>query len=290
MVLKFTKYLLSGLLLTTVLATAAAEPPCRVVSLSPALTELIWKLGAGDRQIGRSDACDYPPAAKAVPVAGKFAQPALERVLELKPDLVVSNDLINPNIARLLRQNGIRVELQQCRNFDDYLWWVATLGRLLDCRAAAAAETRRIEDFRADAARQPRLPEKALWVVWDTPLMVAGGGSFPDMVLDYAGMDNIAEHAGQEYFKCSYDWVLKNPPDVIVWSPPGAPDADHRLWGRLDAVRQNRVVTGLDPDLVQRPGPRLTEGIALLRRKLVEIDRLRTTQSEPDRSGNDGKK
>ncbi|MPM34365.1 Vitamin B12-binding protein [bioreactor metagenome] len=273
-----------GPILAAMLLIAAAMPApaegMKVISFSPALTELIWVLGAGGLQIARSNACDYPAAATALPTAGKFAKPELETVLAMKPDLVVANDLINPGVARILRQNGIRVELRQCRDFDDYLWWVGTLGELLDRRFEAAAEVRRIQEFRAQIARQPRLPGKALWVIWDSPLMVAGSGSFPEMVLRQAGMDNIAADVGQEYFKCSYDWVLKNPPDVIIWSAPGKPDPGHRFWGQLEAVRCDRVVAGLDSDLIQRPGPRLTQGIAELRRKIMEVRERAVEKSE----------
>ena len=266
---------LFALLLCVPAAFAAGEGtarPVTVVSLAPALTELIWHLGAGECQVGRSDACDWPPEAAQVPVAGKFARPVLEQVLRMKPDCVVANDLVNPGIGRVLRQNGIRTEVHQCRNFDDYLAWVDRLGQILHREEAAEREKQRIREFLERCEKRPPLRGKALWIVWDSPLLVAGGGSLPDVVMKHVGIANIAADAGQEYFKCSYDWVLRHQPDVIIWTPPGKPDPNHRFWGALKAVKTGKIALELNSSLIQRPGPRLPEGIELLRAKLERLE------------------
>ena len=92
--------------------------PGGVVSLSPALTELICQLGREDRLVARSTACDWLESVKALPTAGDFAEPELERILAMKPALVVSNEFVNPKDADALRQAGIAVELHPCDGFD----------------------------------------------------------------------------------------------------------------------------------------------------------------------------
>lgn len=265
------KRLLLFLFLFPGLVLSAAEP--RIVSQSPALTELVCHLGQGDRLVGRSDVCDYPPSVRKLPATGRFADPDLERTLKLKPTLFLSNDLIRPAAGETLRSAGVKVLLRQCRTLDDYCAWVALLGAELQCPDAAKAELRRIAAFRKECAeyrRTVRRPVKILWVIWDSPLMAAGGGSLPDEVIRLAGGVNAAGQVPQEYFKASREWILRNPPDVILWSAPASriPSASHPFWKQLDAVRGGRVIADLNPDLVQRPGPRLTEGVRALRKAL----------------------
>ena len=132
------------LLAVCLLAACSGEKeaaPGGVVSLSPALTELICQLGREERLIARSTACDWPESVKSLPTAGDFAEPELERILAMKPALVVSNEFVNPKDADALRQAGIAVELHPCDGFNDYREWVALMGRLLDCPSEAARRT-----------------------------------------------------------------------------------------------------------------------------------------------------
>lgn len=238
------------------------------VSLAPALTETVFQLGAGDSLIGRSDVCNYPEEARRLPVVGRFADPELEKVIRLRPNVLLANDLINPGLSRTLEQNGIRTLLLPCRSIEDYKRCVTRIGEELDCREAAVFELKRC-DAELDALRnQPQSGMRVLWVIWDAPLMVAGGGSFPESLIELAGAENAAKKVKQEYFKCSYDWLLRNQPDAIIWSAQGAPDPTHRVWGKLRAVRRKHVVSGIDPDLIQRPGPRMFDGIKAIRRQL----------------------
>ena len=119
--------------------------PGGVISLSPALTELICHLGQEERLAARSTACDWPESVKRLPTAGDFAEPELERILAMKPALVVSNEFVNPKDADALRQAGIAVELHPCDGFDDYRAWVALMGRLLDCPREAESELARAD-------------------------------------------------------------------------------------------------------------------------------------------------
>ncbi len=243
----------------------------RVVSLSPALTELVYQLGMGEAMAGRSSVCNYPPQVKKVPVAGNFGDPELERTLRLRPTLLIANDLIRPALIKTFEKAKIKVILMQCRTPEDYYLCVERLGGALGCPDRAEAEIRRMKGRLAEYERKAKeapLGKKVLWVVWDAPLMVAGKGSLPDTVIRLAGGKNIAAEVNQEYFKASYDWLLQNSPDVIVWTASGSPEQSHSFWKQLDAVRKGWVVTGIDPDLIQRPGPRLPDGIGMLRAKL----------------------
>lgn len=246
----------------------------RVVSLAPALTELVFRLGKGGTLVGRSNVCNYPPEAKKIQVAGNFGDPELERTLRLRPTLIIANDLIRPTLKKTFEQAKIKVILMQCRTPEDYFLWVKQLGDVLGCPGKADAEIRRMRGRLAEyerMAKESPTGRKVLWVIWDSPLMVAGKGSLPDTVIRLAGGKNIAAGVEQEYFKASFDWILQNPPDVIVWTASGEPEKSHAFWKQLAAVREGRVVSKIDPDLLQRPGPRLPDGIGALRAELEKF-------------------
>ena len=253
---------------------SAYSDELRVVSLSPSLTELVFQLGRGHLLVGRSSACDFPAEAVKLPVAGGFADPDPERVMKLKPGLVITNDLMKPGKGKLLVRAGIRLERMQCRNMAEYIRWTEMLGRLLDCREAAAAEIARVrkkmEKLQIQAAKIA-LKKKVCWVIWDSPLMIAGGGSLPETVIGYAGGINLAQGLQPEYIKASKDWLIRNQPDVIVWTCSRPLNKKDRFWKALKAVRNGAVIIAPDPSVLLRPGPRLPEGIGWLKNELEKI-------------------
>lgn len=246
----------------------------RVVSFAPALTELIFQLGRGKYLVGRSSACDYPAEAAKLPVAGDFGNPEVERTLKLKPDLVVGNDFARPEQVRIFRRAGIQVERRQCGTLAEYMKWIDRLGELLECRSEAAAEkarlTVRLNAALARAQKRQRKPT-VCWVIWDSPLLIAGADSLPDTVIHYAGGVNIARNVHPEYVKASRDWLLNHQPDVIVWTCTRKLDKRRRFWGALRAVKNGRIIELPDCSLVLRPGPRLPDGIDLVQKKLEAL-------------------
>ena len=224
--------------------------------------------------VGRSSACDFPAEAAKLPVAGGFADPDLERVMKLKPGLVITNDLMKPGKGKVLVRAAIRLERMQCRNMAEYIRWTEMLGRLLDCREAASVEIARVrkklEKLQIQAAKNA-LKKKVCWVIWDSPLMIAGGGSLPETVIEYAGGINLAQGLQPEYIKASKDWLIRNQPDVIVWTCSRPLNKKDRFWKALKAVRNGAVIITPDPSVLLRPGPRLPEGIGWLKNELEKI-------------------
>ena len=268
--------LLSFLFLPVILCLAACTGEKKsaqdgVVSLSPALTELICHLGQEDRLIARSTACDWPESVKQLPTAGDFAEPELERILAMKPALVVSNEFVNPKDADALRQAGIAVDLHSCDGFDDYRAWVGRMGELLNCHDAAEAEIertdRRIAGFEAELERSGYRPLRALYVIWDSPLLTAGAESLPDAVGRLAGLENIVK-TEKGYPSISLEFVLKEDPDVIVWFAHGKDWKSNPSWSGIRAIREGRVLIPRDDSALLRPGPRIFDGIADLKSDL----------------------
>lgn len=250
---------------------AAAE---RVVSLSPNLTETIVRLGAEEQLAGRSEFCDYPESVKKVPVAGRFGVPALEPLLAVRPTLVVSETLRDRNAAERLRELGIRCEEFPARSFEDYFTNLERLGKLLEKEEESRRE---IEHGRALIARWeaansavPAAKRPAVLVVIGTsPVITAGKQSFLTRLLELAGGRNPAAGVDRNYFSCSFEQILLWRPEVIL--APGLPAEQFRElektpgWSSLPAVKNKRVITGFDADLLYRLGPRSFDGVEKLR-------------------------
>lgn len=240
----------------------------RVVSLSPALTELICFLGKGHLLVGRSDVCTYPADVKKLPVAGRFAIPFTEKVLALKPGLLVSNDLVNPGVKVNFQRAGIRTLQLPCRNLKEYRKCVEILGRKLDARKAAEEEIRRIDTFQKRKVSPKNL--RVLWVVWDTPLMAPGRRSHLHEIIKLTGAENATGEFDQEYVRPSFDKLLKKDVDIIIWSASSSGWKQRRVWQKFPAVKNNRVLADLEQDSLLRPGPRLKGGIEKLERILEQ--------------------
>ena len=262
---------LLAVLFLSACSEARKTAPGGVISLSPALTELICHLGQGDRLIARSTACDWPESVKRLPTAGDFAEPELERILAMKPALVVSNEFVNPKDADALRQAGIAVELHPCDGFDDYRAWVVRMGRLLDCPDEAESElvraNARIAEFENELDAARKKPLRALYVIWDSPLLTAGADSLPDAVGRLAGLENIVK-TEKGYPSISLEFVLKEDPDVIVWFAHGKDWKSNPSWSGIRAIREGQVLIPLDDSALLRPGPRIFDGIADLKSDL----------------------
>ena len=254
------------LLAVTVSPLSAGE--IRIVSLSPALTELVCQLGQGGKLVGRSEVCNYPAEVRELPVAGRYADPDIEKVLRLRPTLVLSNDLRSPQLERVLHERGIRLIVKQCRTVAEYREWVDLLGRELSCSERAAAELARFDREIDELRKLKPLPLSLLWVISDSPLLTGGRNSLLSEVSQLAGMKNSGDVSGLAYYRMSRETLTENPPDVIIWANSGAsPQLGDHFWGEFEAVRKRRILRYLHEDTVMRPGPRLPEGIRKLRRE-----------------------
>lgn len=239
------------------------------LSLSPAVTETIFHLGKGDTLTGRSEACDYPQDAIKLPVAGRFADPNTEAVISLKPELILTNDLINPNVIKFFESIGIDCKMMQSRNIEDYLEWVKFLGGALDAKDAADQEIIRANEALLEFKSYPKLNLKVIWIIWDAPMMTAGKNSLPDEIISLAGAENVCAEVESEYFKCSSEFLISSDPDVIIWSGP--PERDLKkdaVFGKLSAVKKDAIIRFDPNDAILRPGPRIFDAIKDFRKKL----------------------
>jgi len=262
--------------------SAAGERKPRVVSLSPCLTETIFKLGGGDRLVGRTSACDYPAEVKKIDIVGGFGKPSLEKVLSLKPDVVVASALADPAVQTTLERVGVKFLMLPTKSIDDYYATVKKLGDVLGCSSAATKEIERVRAGLAKFAEANKKARERGWKpprvyleIWDKPYMTVGKRSFINDLITYAGGKNIAVDRDEDYFNCSQEWIIRTNPEIIICPAMKkgriADVLGRRGWGGVAAVVDKRIHVDLNESLVYRLGPRILDGVALLR-KIIGVD------------------
>ncbi len=253
---------------------ALAQPARRIVSLSPAVTELVFALGVGDRVVGRTTWCDYPPAARAVPSVGDGLTPNVEAIAARRPDLVVlyRSQLDETAAAQLTRLGLAAVVLRQDRLED-----VARAARLLGRLTGRAAAGDLLADSVTRVLARPATPlrVRVAFVVWDSPPIVIGGGSYLDQLATLAGGEHVFHDIGAASATVALETIATRDPDVIVVlrdsAGPEPPSFARRAeWRVIRAVREGRFVY-LTGSLFGRPGPRAAAAAAHFRRLLEAL-------------------
>jgi iron complex transport system substrate-binding protein len=245
----------------------------RIVSLNPSTTEGLFAIGAGDRVVGRSRFCDFPPEARALPVVGDV-EPDLEAILELRPDLVVGlGGLISMQLEGKLNTRGISAWFPDSRSLAAIDELLLGLGE----RAGHAEDAQRLTsalDARERAIEQAVAGEphpSVLMVVSLAPVIAAGRESFAGELIRKAGGEDVIAEGGA-WPTVGFERIAGLDPDVIVDATEvGAPATritpQSPGWSGLRAVRQGHVVP-IPDERVLRAGPRIADGLAVLARLL----------------------
>jgi len=250
---------------------ALQAPASAVVSLSPAFTELLFAIGAGDRLVGRTRWCDYPPGVERVPSVGDGLPPVVEVVLARRPDLVLFYTSAS-NAAALdqVRRAGITAASFRMDRLDD----VPRLARLLGWLTGAADSAEWVAqgfERALDSARAvaPAARRRVAVVVWDNPPIVIGAGSFLSELLRLAGAANAFDDIAAPSAQTSIETIAARNPDALLVLEGDASPAFARRpeWQLVRAVRERRFVSVHGSEF-HRPSPRAVEAVRVLKRAL----------------------
>ena len=253
-------------------------PPGRIVSLAPSNTEILFALGAGQQVVGVTSYCDYPVEAAQKAKVGGFSDGSLERVVSLNPDLVLAARFNPLEVLNSLKQLGIPVFALAPTSVAEVLQTIRQVGRLTGRRAEAAhlvqeltEQKHTLENRLAGTRTRPRV----LWGVLEAPMYTAGKGSYIDDLIRLAGGQNIAADAGAGWPQIGLETLVSRNPQIIITTgvaPGKIPSALLRLqstdgWQSIDAVVNGRIYH-IDPNLLQRPGPRVIQALETLAQQL----------------------
>lgn len=248
------------------LAPAPASAPQRIVSLAPALTSMLFRLGLGPRVVGVTRYCDDPPEAATRPHVGGFADADPEAILALKPDLVVA--VQSPAVAGLLtRLEGFGVHTLAVQQDSLTATWAAfeavgrATGKADEAVAAVAAARAALPVSAAKAAGLKG--KRVLFVYGRAPLVVAGPGSFGDELLTMLGAVNAAAAFQRPWPKLTAEEVVSARPDVILDAAAAMEGEAPGFFTGLPGLSGVQVVAVTHPGLMQ-PGVRVVEGLSWL--------------------------
>ncbi len=251
------------------------HPPERIVSLAPSLTEIAFSLGLGGKVVGVTDFCDYPPEARARPKIGGMVNPSLEAIVALKPDLVLATTEGNrPETVAGLERLGIAVYVVNPKCIEGVLSSIEGIGRATGTEEAAMELVKGIRKrLNEVAGRLKGISHlRVLYLIWPEPLIVPGKETLINDLIQRAGGENISGNESIPYPLFSMEEVVARRPEVIIVSSKHGEGDIERLvqnWRRfkVPAVGQGRVhfVNG---DLINRPGPRIAEGLEALARMI----------------------
>lgn len=244
----------------------------RLVALTPSLTEIVFDLGKGYSLVGVSMCSDYPLQTAAIPKVGSYVRPDIEKIVALRPDLCLALAGHTPHgVIDKLRSLGLRVVVFEAECLEDVAHSLESAGRLLGAssRGRELSENlrRRMDEIGRQAALRLERP-RVFYQIGADPLITAGSKTFIHELLVTAGGANIAGKA-EGYHKIGLEEILASAPQVILASSRHMPGCQERLrkqwakWTTIPAVRDGRLYC-LEGTTVERPTPRLAEGLELL--------------------------
>ena len=249
------------------------SPPRRLVSLAPSITEILYFLELGDRLLGVTSFCNFPAEVKNKPRVGTYWEFNLEAILNLKPDLVLAmaHQGEGPSSLEVLRHWKIPFYLGRADTLPELFNLIEDIARLMGQEEVAR---RKLPQLKARAQRVQKrvqgIPRpRVLLEIDQEPLITVGRSSIQGDLIQRAGGTNIADSIDQRYPVFNLEEVLKFQPEVILFT--GMADAASlprrmyfwQQWKLLPAVKAGRL-HWVEPDLVDRPGPRLVDGLELM--------------------------
>ncbi len=254
--------------------------PERIVSCAPNITEILFSLGAGDRLVGVTNFCTYPPEATSRVKIGGFSNPNTEIIISLKPDLIIAG----PNVGNrepiqwLMDHTDIPLLLVEIENLSDLYFAILAIGRAVHENMSASILSDRIKsDIESIKARSTSRERKRVLISLSIdPVIAASPDSYPGALAEIAGADLVPFdddrlRTSRHYPVVSMEKIIQSDPDIIIQTLMDAEDSSAKgiltdfwkKWDSISAVRKGKVFI-VPGDMILRPSPRVSEGIKLL--------------------------
>jgi iron complex transport system substrate-binding protein len=258
-----------------------SQPAQRVVSLAPSNTEILFFIGAGGQVVGRDAFSDYPAEAASIPdVGGGFGEYDVEKIVSLKPDLLLASQLMPAEQVKALEDLGLKVYYLSNPTDLEGMFENLRLVAKLTGRTAGLEEKIQGLEARIQAVQEKLvdLPERVsvfyeLDATDPNAPWTAGKGTFVSNLIAMAGGDNLGDQLEGEWVQLSIEKLVEQNPDIIllgdaVWGGITVESVAARSgWGDLRAVKESRVYP-FDDNLASRPGPRMVDGLETLAKLL----------------------
>ena len=246
----------------------------RVVSLAPNLTEIVFAVGAGNRLVGRTSYCDYPPEAKAIAEIGDTLHPSLERIIALKPQVVLVSTASQLEVfTQQLNGQNIAVFVTDPHDLKGVFRSIEQIGEIVGEKDKANQLVQKLLErtHTVEQAVSGKPPVKVFYQVSGEPLYTAGHDSFVTDLMRRAGASSVTADVPGAWPKYSNESALAARPDAIILPTGGSMGAANS--NVAEALRQSPAVLNgrvykINDDHLTRPGPRLVDGLEEMARAL----------------------
>jgi len=247
----------------------------RLISLAPNLTTLVFELGLGNDLVGVTTYCDDPPEAQTREKVGNLLNPNLEKILALKPTLVLAERWSSSRTVPRLRQLGLEVfETPTPRSLREIRDLISGLGTLLDRQSDAdrliQTMRKRLEGVQERARRYAWTPR--VYIEIDVPAWTVGRISFTNEALALSGFSNIFSDVDQPAPRVSTEAIIERNPDIIIsFAAPAEAIAARPGWQNIAAVQRNWIIDDFAEAWLSRGNDRLVEGMELLQQRVERL-------------------
>jgi iron complex transport system substrate-binding protein len=247
-----------------------SRPIEKVISLVPAITEILFAVGAGKTVVGVTEFCNYPEETNDIEKVGGFsgASISIEKIISLKPDLVFVSADMHFKIIDLLNQAGINSFALEPKNVEDIFSSIKDIGVLVSCEEESEKTILQMQEKISKAKVLAAGKEKVsvFWEIWNQPLMTAGSNTFINEAIILAGGKNIFDDLKSSWPEVSVEQIIMRNPEWIM------SDDSHEInitqkallqrpgWSGINAVRNKRIGI-INADMIMRNGPRLADAI-----------------------------
>jgi len=253
------------------------NPPQRIISVSPSITEILGVIDADSLLVGASLYSYYPASVKDLPKVGSYVKPNIEQIISLNPDLVVMSFEGAPRReVNHLRRLNVNVAVLRSENFSDIIKNINWLGDVLDhqkeAKKAAGNLESRYEQIQSQVKGIPK--PRAFYSIALNPITSVGAKSFINSLIHDAGGINITGDIDQAYPRLTIESVIAMSPDILIFSSGMGNELDMenqmpfwKRWRSIPAVRDQRFVE-VNHDIINRPGPRVVQALASIAQQL----------------------
>jgi iron complex transport system substrate-binding protein len=246
------------------------KPAQRIISLAPHITEALYAAGAGEKIVGAVAYSDYPEAAKKIQQVGGYSSIDLEKIISLKPDLVIAWSSGN-NLKQIekLAAFGLKIFMSEPRYPQDIASTIQRFGVLAGTTKVANKSSQEfLQHYQALKKRfSNKNKVKVFYQIWNKPIMTISGNHLISEIIELCGGENTFADINTLTPRISLEAVLASKAEVIISGGMGKarPDwvEEWKPWKQLPAVK-NEQLYFIDPALMQRVGPRILQGADIL--------------------------
>ena len=264
----------------TVLLTNKKLPVDRIISLNPAVTEILFYAGAGNKVVGVSTFCNYPSEATNLPKVGEFSPDTvnIESILALKPDIVIGELSVHSELVGKFKNAGIELVMLKLVSVEDISNAIQFCGKVAGTQKTAdkAADNfeNKIEKIVSPLSGISETRKPSVFLeIWYDPLMTAGPNTFMGKIVELAGGKNCFGDVKQDWPMISSEQLIIRNPSIIIMPKEQSEELDMVAilarpgWDNMDAVKNGRIFT-VEYDIISRPGPRMVEALEIVSRLL----------------------